>query len=1454
MRESPQDYFLNTKARFQLSLDEDDAAELYFACHNLVNHELDFDWDDTLSKMEEILKEQKVVVEPKVKYGPPKIQTVPSLPLATDTLRQPKDPNKKRRGSNIDPFVPGSGIPTSSFKHRSRIPDNTPSGKFGAMQACINNGADSPYNKLLRTHESQLRQGRFPLADAINTDAVRELLADRATSSDDRTLPDEFSLLNMFIENSRSPILYEHLKNYYSPTSEFFVNEGDKYLDKHSRNILTSALPEEKRGKNTITFDHPDQVEALKDSIGHLNPELVGQLPEEMRTRLYERRYQKWLHRYNEKFSNSPYSENGKRDLFIEHWALELDGVKESEIWKKLYNGTGEVMPGGYLGIAARSDYDELRNKEKQHGQLAIEMGLEALPFDDLVTAAQAYFQHAADFHLRDFDEGEGKDRIYLPRCRKSSRTGKTLYNYQDKLYEDHEELHPKIDLLHFADGDVFSDGRQGQGFSGRELGRFIKQMLMVNREAAANFFTGPENVANNNVQPVIHNLDAAMYKKLFNRILREAHDYRIDSSERDAGSRTKSRSSMPIYRGVRQAYPESWNDVYDIPNLSGNDMNSIEDVRKALHELVQNTIITDDEYRKALEYADADYGGHKADAFTYARRRDSNHKVLSPWIDALEGISLDDVDSSDKGEKSLKKRLENLAKMPFYHHHTRHSKRGGLGKESQDSIAIFAQRYAHEFTALEPDNFTLGDRRHIYGPKDKEYREFIAGLGELGNEIARVQEPGNEIGIAQLRNNSSYPILSEIVDKDFPIDEISEASLQSSNVAAIDTSYRDEDSRADSVDIADLIRTAVIRHTGNLLDDNNMPVSETRHMSDLRGSLRNLAFTQLEGDFSKGALGYIPSNKGFVAANATIIPESAAARMVLLQHVLPLERMVEGFEFTGDDANANEKAFHEWRKKVTERLLKNIPKSQTVDDVNAPGPVRFGHTSGGQMLQSWIVSMAKMFFSGKRDSRRIHTNHPFLTANMLLNHKKKNGINSLEDGCGLGNSQSNYDTITASYANKIIGREKAIQENQLERTFMMKLRASLWGMGGTLPLHNDGVTLLEDPQPFIDALIKSRRNPDAIQEYADHPSKFFEEKQLYNIFASMLAVRGKHGPDYPLGFSETQRFKVKPHWREVMSTNLSRVPKHALYPLVEVNGKHHLELEPQSSNVGGKTIFTPSNLLHSASTEPVNLKTLKRKQGIDPTLLDDALFFGTDEKNPVTEAIGLRRDGEDRLVSQPEIMSSKSLLPVPKDVVIQRDGKPFAVGPHPAEFAALWADHVLQPASYPHIRTPQRNQAAEELSDKAKRRAFDDLGHEYALGDENDPDIYYRSGINQGKLIQIINDESNLYHALRHSWPVIVADYALKAAKADETYSGLSLNDKISKFRHENLAIPSNLPIEQSKELSRRRAMIYRILQSGYHFMQGDNPKSRNQTIKDVINAASESGEIGSPNYLLLV
>ena len=64
MQETPQEHFLNAKARFQKHYDEEDAAELLFACNNLINHGMELDWDNTLQKMEDILKEKaKVVAE-----------------------------------------------------------------------------------------------------------------------------------------------------------------------------------------------------------------------------------------------------------------------------------------------------------------------------------------------------------------------------------------------------------------------------------------------------------------------------------------------------------------------------------------------------------------------------------------------------------------------------------------------------------------------------------------------------------------------------------------------------------------------------------------------------------------------------------------------------------------------------------------------------------------------------------------------------------------------------------------------------------------------------------------------------------------------------------------------------------------------------------------------------------------------------------------------------------------------------------------------------------------------------------------------------------------------------------------------------------------------------------------------------------------------------------------------
>jgi len=1436
VRESPQDYFLNAKARFQLSLDEDDAAELYFACHNLVNHDLDFDWDDTLSKMEEILKEQEVVVEPKVKYGPPKIQTIP--PMATESLKEPTEPTGPP--SNIDPFRRGSGVPTSTFKHRSRIPDNTPSGKFGAMQACIGNGPNSPYNKLLKGYAAALRAGRYPLADEKNTDAVRELLADRAKGSDDPTLPDEFSLLNMFIENSRAPLLYQHLKDYYLPKSEFFVGKGDKYFDDHSEDVLRvpkQVLPFSQRslrgkGAAQVTFDDPDKAEAYKDSIGHLNPDLVGQLPKEMRTRLYERRYQKWSREYDQRFPKSEYNEEQKRKLFIDHWALELDGVREADVWDNLYDPTGKRSLGGYLSIATREDYDTLRDVNKQHGNLAIEMGLEALPFDEAVSAAQAYYQHCAEYHLRDFDlppesDGERGTR----KLRKLMPEHENGFDYESKLYVDddnrNEDGVPQTPLIHFADDDIFSDGVKGQGFSGVELGRFIKQMRMVNKESAANFFTGPENVSHNHVQPVIRHADAEIYKMLFRRILKESHRVRLHSKE------TFSTAESGLYQPFKARYAQRWNDDFDIPDLP---MESISDVQKALDVAVQEKVITPAQHRKARHFADLDYGGHSAEPFTYLRRRDSNHKVLSPWIDAYESIPVDDVDSSN-GEKSLMARIkEGLKKMPLFPHHTRHTAKGGLGKESQDTIAINAQRYPHEYRALEPENFVISDRRSMKKPGDKGYKEFILGLGELGEEFDTVMQRG--LGVGQIRGNSELPILSELLDTNFPEEQFTEAQLQSSDEATFNPNAK-ERRKEDTLEVDDLLRNALITHTGNLLDDGEMQTNG--HATDLRGSLKALRRVNLGEDEAKGSLGYIPADKGVFAENSLMTPDESAVRMLTIQDVMPIDRMVEGFQFTGEGASNEAKAYKLWRDKAVARLLDKMPKGkESLDNL-----VRHGQTNEGMGLQSWLIGMSKMFYSGKRPSRNTHTHHPSLTANMRLNNMRENGVDQLEDGCGMASAQSSR--ITGSYSHNRIDRKGAEQETQIERTFMMKLRASLWGIGGTLPLHHDGVTVLEDPEPFYEMLQKALKDKTVPENYARHPSKFFEEGMLHNIFASMTSVTGRRRPrgSDTLGYEEPQKTKVLPHWREAIQSRLNNVPQNYFYPVVEVNGKHYLELEPHGSDTGERAIFTPSNLLHPNSTKRApTLQRIERATGKTPTPLNVALFLGSGEYDAQVDVEEKPREkGLDGKEGYAGRYMSQQMLEVPERCIIQQDGKPVALGPHPAEFAAQWVDHVMHSPTQPEYRTPQVNEAAEELSDKAQHRAHQELGNEYESEDE--PDIYYRAGISPGKVMQIVKDEVNLFQALQHSWPIMLADYALRASEADDSYSNLSLKDKMSKFQDENLRIHSDLPVSGGAELSRRRAMMYRLLESGYHLMQGDDQDLLARVMSNVIPAARDSGEI---------
>ena len=114
MRESPREYLLSSKSRYQNSQDVEDAADVFFAIRNMLNHGLEVDWDDViLKKVLEEVGETKDSMGPAVSEGKgektkqrlrteqgEKVGTTPKLRATT------KDPDKMRDQFNIEQGLP----------------------------------------------------------------------------------------------------------------------------------------------------------------------------------------------------------------------------------------------------------------------------------------------------------------------------------------------------------------------------------------------------------------------------------------------------------------------------------------------------------------------------------------------------------------------------------------------------------------------------------------------------------------------------------------------------------------------------------------------------------------------------------------------------------------------------------------------------------------------------------------------------------------------------------------------------------------------------------------------------------------------------------------------------------------------------------------------------------------------------------------------------------------------------------------------------------------------------------------------------------------------------------------------------------------------------------------------------------------------------------------------------
>jgi len=89
VHEGPEDFFLSSKARYQNSQDDEDAAELFFAIRNMLNHGLDVEWDETVVKAMAVLEE-------------PEKTTKPAMEAAVETVARKKTKTEEKARLKVD--------------------------------------------------------------------------------------------------------------------------------------------------------------------------------------------------------------------------------------------------------------------------------------------------------------------------------------------------------------------------------------------------------------------------------------------------------------------------------------------------------------------------------------------------------------------------------------------------------------------------------------------------------------------------------------------------------------------------------------------------------------------------------------------------------------------------------------------------------------------------------------------------------------------------------------------------------------------------------------------------------------------------------------------------------------------------------------------------------------------------------------------------------------------------------------------------------------------------------------------------------------------------------------------------------------------------------------------------------------------------------------------------------
>ena len=1396
MQENAEQYFLSTKARFQLSEDEEDAAELYFAAHNLANHGHEVEWDTILEKMEDLLKKKGAktegVVGPAVDVG----GGPPGDPKPLPRGGKPEGPDDEGETISFAPFIPtftttvegrpksmGFKGPANAFgdsfgesgKRRSKA-ERDWSGDIPKVAGHRNDEGVGSIER--RPNLAAAIKGRDPsqfnlrgVSENEFIQALAEEISSRPENYSEGGL-DSFGAARLFIENSRiftdktNPVTYDVWRDEFHPESPHHVSRSDVERDARDRetienSIATGALEGKSEEEKARILNQ------ARENLLHLSDDALGVGHDMARSVLFNRGFKIWDEWYKEVYPNSPLLQGDeienlidRKTLCIEHKYLKMDGCPLTFIKGVLYDEDGDISPyyknnpeTAYLGLTKRKwadpeggddllTYDDLRDKSWQLGDQAWLRGFDLLDFNpredncnEAIEARELYH----DMIERNLAQHELED------WKRAENSG------QDKEWWGYSDMLGPKDILpgHFTE---------------REAMAYMQRAMFTRGMALGAYWTSSSIVPHQHQNSETISPDAKIYERTLNRAIRDAHRMFVSKDDLKAQLRERKEKvggtkaelierleSIGVHTGLQDGRPETgpqpildsllrfygdvgWDFQRGLP-LDCKPRNAA-DVKRYLSEWLDSGAITAVSAKQIWERLDLHHEMYGDPTSIYSSRKESFKHALSPYSDGLESRNRGDVDVLDYPTTHKTTGQNPLLRYLLVN--------GGLGQSIEQPLYNLAVRNPLDFMELGEAHQTISDMPKEAPPDSA-----------LGKEIKLVERHSMSVQDIKESSGDRLEILRRVALLLEP--EYDTPSAEGSGEVVGDEDIGPPE-RRDPLELDTLIYNAKRARWGELHakpgEISQRMASSTKEFDPSDGGVHRMARLRNRGEPHHG----------------DVLPVSPMAAATYLKYLSP------------DAAAKLYRALVEMGQDPLGISWKPSEKLERIHGVMLDNAT-LGFTGGanGDMstIDHTLGTHTRSEHQRNKDIKAIHS-----PSGMRLT-EGSGSVNSL------GTSVSHPRRASHSYGS----RDKAgvVADEDILRHAQLVLTAHLHGYNHSKVMRFGkdsahllkytagyldseklvGKAVIQEPRAFQEILRKVKKLKDVPREFRFLESPFFDDGDFSNFWAMMLSSKGR-------GEEPTEE-----SWRERVESE-----KH-LYPLVREDGKYFLDME----QIPTQNLYLPpeKDSVHwREATHTTDSKTvsewMEERVAIDGGTLSPLSFRPSISPNSPGSLRPESYDLEDE--DTRAVLASRSRLEVNKQHIVEIDGVPMVLGEHPSELKGQWAEEVLGKIPLPSQLRGLPSKLLNDARNELRAYTPDSMGMDESIEYRSS-----RSGLSKGMVMDTVRDEHNTKMALASIFHLVVArDAKEDAEKWPMHYQGMSPSEIFDDYFSNHIALSDGL------------------------------------------------------------